>query len=153
MGTYLTVLFLGVVLTIVVGQFLIRSGRPFLADVFREPETARSVTRLLVVLFHLVVLGVIALVATIDVTLAHPIQTIVVRLGLVLLVVGAAYAGTLFVLARLRARRRGQMLLAEQERSRAQGQQYGHQGQGGQYPNTHPSAADTYPVTEPGPGQ
>lgn len=153
MGTYLTVLFLGIVLTIVVGQILIRSGRPFLADVFREPETARSVTRLLVVLFHLVVLGVIALVATIDVTLAHPIQTIVVRLGLVLLVVGAAYAGTLFVLARLRARRRGQMLLAEQEQSRAQGQQYGQQGLGGQYPNTHPSAADTYPVTETGPGQ
>lgn len=125
MGTYLTVLFLGIVLTIVVGQILIRSGRPFLADVFREPETARSVTRLLVVLFHLVVLGMIALVATIDVTLAHPIQTIVVRLGLVLLVVGAAYAGTLFVLARLRARRRGQMLLAEQEQARQAGAQQG----------------------------
>jgi protein-S-isoprenylcysteine O-methyltransferase Ste14 len=154
-STYLTVLFIGIALTIAVGQILIRSGRPFLADVFREPETARSVTRLLVVLFHLVVLGVIALVATIDITLAHPIQTIVVRVGLVLLVVGAAYGGALLVLTRLRARRRVQMLLdekaaqAEQARQ-AQSQQYGHQGLGAQYP---PPAAQTYPVIEPGPGR
>ncbi|MGH3910941.1 MAG: hypothetical protein ACRDRM_08915 [Pseudonocardiaceae bacterium] len=124
-GTYLTVLFFGIVLTIVVGQILIRSGRPFLEDVFREPDTARSVTRLLVVLFHLVVLGVIALVATLDVTFDHPVQTIVVRLGLVLLVLGVAYAGTLFSLARLRARRRVQLLLAEQEQVRQAGAQQG----------------------------
>ncbi len=122
-GTYLTVLFFGIVLTVVVGQILIRSGRPFLEDVFREPDTARSVTRLLVVLFHLVVLGVIALVATLDVTFDHPVQTIVVRLGLVLLVLGVAYAGTLFALARLRARRRVQLLLAEQEQVRQAGAQ------------------------------
>lgn len=120
-STYLTVLLIGIVLTVVVGQILVRGGRPIVEDAFREPETARSVTRLLVVLFHLVVLGVIALVATIDVTFDHPVQTIVVRLGFVLLVLGAAYAGTLFVLARLRARRRVQMLLAAQEEQRQAG--------------------------------
>lgn len=152
-GTYLTVLFIGIALTVVVGQILIRSGRPFLEDVFRERETARSVTRLLVVLFHLIVLGVIALVATINITLAHPIQTIVVRLGLVLLVVGVAYGGTLLVLTRLRARRRMQMRLderasqAEQARQ-AQPPQYGPQGMDAQYP---PSPAS--PVIEPGPGR
>lgn len=155
-GTYLTVLFIGIALTVVVGQILIRSGRPFLEDVFREPETARSVTRLLVVLFHLVVLGVIALVATINITLAHPIQSIVVRLGLVLLVVGAAYGGTLLVLTRLRARRRMQMRLderasqAEQARQ-TQAPQYDHQGPGAQYPPG--TTARTYPLTEPGPGR
>lgn len=150
-STYLTVLFLGIVLTIIVGQILIRSGRPFLEDVFPEPETARSVTRLLVVLFHLVVLGVIALVATIDITLAHPIQTIVVRFGLVLLVLGAAHAGTLFVLTRLRARRRMQLRLdernaqAEQVRQ-AQAQQYGPQGVAAPYPhNQPPPPAQSYP--------
>lgn len=155
-STYLTVLFLGIVLTVAVGQILIRSGRPFLADVFPDPETGRSVTRLLVVLFHLVVLGLIALVATIDITFTHPIQTIVVRLGLVLLVLGAAHAGTLFVLTRLRARRRIQLRLdernaqAEQARQ-AQAQQYGSQGMGAQYPNQPPPSA--YPVVEPGSGR
>lgn len=161
-STYLTVLLLGIVLTVVVGQILIRSSRPVLADVFREPETARSVTRLLVVLFHLVVLGVIALVATIDITLAHPVQTIVVRLGLVLLVLGAAHGGTLFVLTRLRARRRMQLRLDErtaqaeqvqaEQAQRAQAQQHRYQGTVAPYPNSQPPAAQTYPVTEPGPG-
>ncbi|MGH4015507.1 MAG: hypothetical protein ACRDSL_16610 [Pseudonocardiaceae bacterium] len=159
-GIYLTVLFIGIVLTIIVGQILVRSGRPFLEDVFAERETADSVTRLLVVLFHLVVLGVIALVATIDITLDHPIQTIVVRLGLVLLVLGAAYAGSLFVLARLRSRRQTQMLLDEQsaqaEQARqAWAQQYGQPGvdPSHTHPHTHPPAAQTYPVIEPGPGR
>lgn len=171
-GTYLTVLFIGVVLTVVVGQILIRSGRPFLEDVFREPETARSVTRLLVVLFHLIVLGVIALVATIDITLGHPIQTIVVRLGLVLLVVGAAYGGTLLVLTRLRTRRRMQMRLDDRAMQAEQAMQappqHGHQGLGAQYPNDpgptaqtptaqSPTAqspmTQTYPGIEPGPGR
>ena len=160
-STYLTVLFIGIALTVGVGQILIRSGRPFLQDVFREQETARSVTRLLVVLFHLIVLGVIALVATIDITLEHPVQTIVVRLGLVLLVVGAAYGGTLLLLTRLRARRRMQMrfddqaMQAEQARQ-AQAlqygpQEYGPQGLGGQYPPG--STAQTHPVIEPGSGR
>jgi hypothetical protein len=152
-STYLTVLFIGIALTVGVGQILIRSGRPFLEDVFRERETARSVTRLLVVLFHLIVLGVIALVATIDITLAHPIQTIVVRLGLVLLVVGAAYGGTLLVLTRLRARRRVQLLLDERARlaEQAQATQFGHQGLGAQYPPG--PTAQTRPVIEPGSGR
>ncbi|HEY2766381.1 MAG TPA: hypothetical protein VGJ13_20575 [Pseudonocardiaceae bacterium] len=138
-GSYFVVLFVGIALTVVVGQILVRSVRPFLEDVFQQPETSTSVTRLLVVLFHLVVLGVIALVATIDITLSHPIQTIVVKLGLVLLVLGAAHAGTLLVLTRLRARRRVQMLLdeksaqAEQIRQ-ARAQQHGHQGLGAQPP-------------------
>jgi hypothetical protein len=151
---YLAVLFIGVGLTLVVGQILTRSVRPFLQDVFPKPETASSVTRLVVVLFHLIVLGVIALVATINITLSHPIQTIVVKLGLVLLVLGAAHGGTLLALTRLRARRRLQMLLdeksaqAEQIRQ-VQAQQYGYQGLGAQQPPT----AQTYPVPDPGSGR
>lgn len=155
-STYLTVLFIGIALTVAVGQILIRSGRPFLADVFRNPETATSVTRLLVVLFHLVVLGIVALVATIDITLDQPIQSLVVRIGLVLLVVGAAYGGTLLLLTKLRTRRRLQLVLEEEamqvERARqAQAPQYGQQGPGAQYPPGPPS--QTYPVIEPGPGR
>lgn len=149
-GIYLTVLIVGVVLTIVVGQILVRSGRPFLEDVFDSPETVASVTRLLVVLFHLIVLGVIALVATIDVTFANWVETIVVRLGFVLLVLGAAHGGTLLVLARLRKRRQEQLLLdemnaqAEQAR-RARPQPFDAQGVGAPRAHTNPTAGQTYP--------
>lgn len=166
---YLSVLIAGVVLTIVIGQILIRSGRPFLEDVFDRPETASSVTRLLVVLFHLVVLGVIALVATIDVTFDNPLETIVVRLGFVLLVLGGAHAGTLLVLARLRKRRHEQILLdemnaqAEQAR-RGRAQPFDNKGIGSPRAHTNPAAGQTqtypysgqrsdpgdYPVIEPG---
>ncbi|HEY2724366.1 MAG TPA: hypothetical protein VGI84_06745 [Pseudonocardiaceae bacterium] len=147
---YLMVLATGVVLTVVVGQILVRSGRPFLEDVFDRPETVASVTRLLVVLFYLVVLGVIALVATIDVTFNNPVETMVVRLGFVLLVLGVVYAGTLLVLARLRKRRHEQMLLdemnaqAEQAR-RARPQPFDAQGVGAPRAHTNPTAGQTYP--------
>lgn len=109
----LTVLGIGVVLTVAVGQILARSGRLFLQDSFERPETASSVSTLLLVLFHLVVLGVIALVATIDLSIENAVEAIVVRLGFVLLVLGAAHAGTLLALTWLRRRRREQMLLGE----------------------------------------
>ncbi|HEU0089123.1 MAG TPA: hypothetical protein VFQ77_16005 [Pseudonocardiaceae bacterium] len=136
-GTYLTVLFIGIGLTVVVGLILMRSVRPFLEDIFERPETAASVTRLIVVLFHLIVLGLVALVASIGLTLGDPLQTVVVRIGLVLLVLGAAHGATLLVLARLRARRRVQGLLTAQE---AQAEQARVAGQ-------------PYPVVEPGHGR
>ncbi|MGH3915482.1 MAG: hypothetical protein ACRDTC_19060 [Pseudonocardiaceae bacterium] len=151
--TYLAVLVIGIALTLIVGQILIRSARPFLQDVFQKPESAASVTRLLVVLFHLVVLGVIALVATIDITLDHPIQTMVVRVGLVLLVLGAAYGGTLLLLTRLRERRRVQMSIdehAEQARQH-RAQQYG-DPQGGVDPHGL-GGVEVHPVSDPGPGR
>ncbi|MFN2496803.1 MAG: hypothetical protein ABR608_12975 [Pseudonocardiaceae bacterium] len=153
---YLTVLFIGIGLTVVVGQILVRSGRPFLEDVFPHRETASSVTQLLVVLFHLIVLGIIALVASIDVTVGPPIQTIVVRIGLILLVLGVAYGGTLLLLTRLRARRREQLLTdehnAQVERAQqAQAQQHGQSGVGTYPPpaQTYPSTAQTYPPAAP----
>lgn len=153
LNVYLAVLLIGIALTVVVGQILIRSARPFLQDAFKKPESAASVTRLLVVLFHLVVLGVIALVATIDITLDHPVQTIVVRLGLVLLVLGAAYAGTLLLLTRLRERRRVQMSIDEQAEQARQhrAQQYG--GHQGAADPRGPAAAEVRPVIEPGSGR
>ena len=180
---YLTVLFIGIGLTLLVGQILIRSGRPFLEDVFPHPGTASSVTQLLVVLFHLIVLGIIALVASMDINLGHWLQTIVIRTGLVLLVLGIAYGGILLLLTWLRARRREQLLTdkhdAQVDRAQqvqVQAQQYG-QPVAGTYPTdaqiyptdaqtypptaqtypptaqTYPSTAQTYPPTEPGHGR
>lgn len=95
-----------------------------------------------------------------------------VRTGLVLLVLGVAYAGTLLVLTRLRSRRREQLLTdehnAQVEREQearaqeAQAHQYGQPGfdtyppAGQTYPpadQTYPAAAQVYPASEPGPGR
>jgi len=150
---YLTVLFIGIALTIVVGQILIRSGRPYLEDAFPRPGTASSVTGLVVVLFHLIVLGVIALVVSVDITLAHPLQTIVVRTGLVLLVLGAAYGATLLMLARLRARRRQQLLIDERTAQLERMQQPQSWSGDSQQSTGNYSAAQTYPVNETEPGR
>ncbi|MBC3194585.1 hypothetical protein H7X46_26400 [Pseudonocardia sp. C8] len=113
-GTYLTLVVIGVLVTVGVGQILLRSGQPFLEDVFRNNESAHSVNRLLVVLFHLLTLGVLGMISIIDVPEnAGPAQTIVFKLGVVLLLVGIAYGISMLVLLRIRERRRQQAVSAE----------------------------------------
>lgn len=110
-GTYLLIVGIGLVLTLVVGQILMRSGRGFLTDVFADEEVARSTTRLLGVLFHLVALGFLALISTFDpVPVEGVAQMVVTKLGVILLVLGALHGGTLLLLSRIRTRRREQGL-------------------------------------------
>jgi hypothetical protein len=149
-SVYLSVLVIGVVLTVVVGQILLRSGRPFLEDVFEQPQRVESVTRMLVVLFHLVVLGVVALVATIDVTFDSAVETVAARLAFVLLVLGAAHAGTLLVLARLRRRRREQLLFDEMNAMAGEARRGSTQSDGQDHPDGQPRSGDGYPAVEPG---
>lgn len=152
-GTYLLVLILSILLTVAVGQILFRSGEAFLDEVFNEPNTARSVNRLLAVLFHLVVLGIVlAVITSMDVPVQGVLQTVVTKLGLVLLVLGAAHGGTMLVLARIRSKRREQDLedemSAQLEHSRNQQEQYGqHVGA----PRAH--TPQSRPVIEAGPQQ
>ncbi|MBP2364930.1 hypothetical protein [Pseudonocardia parietis] len=113
-GSYLTLVVIGVLITVGVGQILLRQGQPFLDEVFQNKESAHSLNRLLVVLFHLLTLGVLGMISIIDVTeSAGPAQTIVFKLGLVLLIVGIAYGVSMLVLLRLRERRRQQTVSAE----------------------------------------
>jgi hypothetical protein len=152
LGSYVLLLLLSIALTVLVGQILVRTGEDFLADVFDDKKTARSVNRLLAVLFHLIVLGVLALITTINPPPDNELQTLVFKLGVVLLILGAAHGGTMLLLARIRSRRREQDLAdemsAQLEQSR---QQYGH------YPNDHygPHAHNpqSRPVIEAGPHQ
>jgi hypothetical protein len=109
---YVFYLIAAVVLTVVVGQVLLRRGQPFLEEVFQSNETARSLNTLLSVLFHLLTLGVLALLSTIDVP-------IVTKFGIALVVVGIAYGISMLVLLRIRERRRQDQLFerrAEQRR-------------------------------------
>lgn len=105
MNLYITVVLLGTALTLLVGQLLFRNGRAFLEDVFDDRDKATAVNRLLSVLFHLVLLGVLALISVLDVPVEGALRTVVVKLGVILLVLGLAHGATMVVLGRLRTRR------------------------------------------------
>jgi hypothetical protein len=108
---YVALLAVSVGLTFLVGRLLVTAGGPFLREVFRDRAVIRSVNLLLSVLFHLITLGVLAIVSVVgwDAT-AAPVQTFVARLGIVLLILGVAYGTSILVLIRLRERRRDDRL-------------------------------------------
>ncbi|ANY06804.1 hypothetical protein [Pseudonocardia sp. HH130630-07] len=113
-GSYLALVVIGVVITVGVGQILLRSGQPFLEDVFQNNETAHSINRLLVVLFHLLTLGVLGMISIVPVPdTTNTAQTIVFKMGVVLLLVGIAYGVSMLVLLRIRERRRQLKVSAE----------------------------------------
>lgn len=110
---YVVVLVIGIGLTFVVGRLLVVAGEPFLQEVFGDREVTRSVNLLLSVLFHLITLGVLAIISTVDLDLADQLQRVVVRIGVVLLVLGIAYGVSMLVLIRIRERRRATLISAE----------------------------------------
>lgn len=105
-GMYVTLLAVAIGLTFLVGRLLVTAGEPFLQEVFQDRSVTRSVNLLLSVLFHLITLGVLAIVTVIDVDGQPPLQEFVVKLGLVLLVLGIAYGISMLVLIRVREKRR-----------------------------------------------
>lgn len=117
-GMYVTLLVVAIALTFMVGRLLVTAGEPFLQEVFQDTSVTRSVNLLLSVLFHLITLGVLAIISVIDIAGGQaPLQTFVVKLGVVLLVLGIAYGISMLVLIRVRERRRAdQVSEAVQER-------------------------------------
>ncbi len=117
-GMYVTLLVVAVVLTFVVGRLLVTAGEPFLQEVFQDTSVTRSVNLLLSVLFHLITLGVLAIISVVDIAGGQePLQTFIVKLGVVLIVLGVAYGVSMLVLIRVRERRRAdQVSEAVQER-------------------------------------
>ena len=111
--SYVVFLLLGVVLVAVDGQLIYRSGRGYLSKAYGNAESARSMNRLVAVLFHLVVLGLLALISTIDIDIADPTQAVVFRLGIVLLLLALAHGATMAVLARIRDKQLQQALVDE----------------------------------------
>lgn len=103
-NSYVTFLVLGVVLVLIDGQLIVRSGRKYLQKVY-EPEEARSMIQLVAGLFHLVVLGLVALLSVITVDTGLLLRDVVVKLGMLMLLLAAAHGFTLAILMRLRDRR------------------------------------------------
>lgn len=112
MNDYITFLILGIVLILIDGQLIYRSGRKYLQEVYK-PEAARSMMQLVTVLFSLVVLGLLALISLIDVDSGLPIRDVVVQLGMVLLMLAVTHGFTLSVLMKIRNRRRQEKITDE----------------------------------------
>jgi Na+-translocating ferredoxin:NAD+ oxidoreductase RnfA subunit len=106
MTQYIVLLIVSVGLTFLVGRLLVRAGEPFLLEVFHDRKVTRSVNLLLSVLFHLITLGVLAIISVADVNADNALQTFIVKLGVVLLTLGLAYGISMLVLVRVRERRR-----------------------------------------------
>jgi hypothetical protein len=105
-GIYLLYLLISVGLTIAVGTGVARSGRAFLFDVFSGNDNlARAVSRLIVLGFYLLSLGFVTLAMRTggDVASARDgLQLLSVKIGEVLLVLGALHLLSLAALVRAR---------------------------------------------------
>ena len=113
MGTYVAFLVVGVILVLIDGRLIWRSGATYLEEVYPDKKVADSVNRLVTVLFHFTVLGVLALISTMDIRYETAIETVVVRTGIMLLILAVAHGVTIWVLAKLRNRQRQQRMQEE----------------------------------------
>lgn len=116
--SYVTFLVLGIVLVVVDGQLIYHSGKGYLRRAYDE-EQAGAMMRLTAVLFHLVVLGLLALVSIVEIETGDPVKNVVVKLGIVLLLLALAHGVTMAILARIRDRQMQQQLadqMAEEHR-------------------------------------
>ncbi len=106
--TYLIYLAISISLTIWVARTLHKNGRVFLVDVFHGNEQlADSVNHLLVVGFYLINFGYVSLALKLgyDVSSAQEgIEALSVKVGMVLLVLGAMHFFNLFIFSRMRRR-------------------------------------------------
>jgi hypothetical protein len=103
-SSYLLFLLLGTALVFIDGQIIYRSGLRYLGNSYGDRGSARSMARLVSVLFHLSVLGILAVISTIDFAADSAMEGIVLRLGVVLVVLAIAHAITISILTRIRDR-------------------------------------------------
>lgn len=103
-GTYVAFLIIGIALVAIDGHLIYRSAVRYLTNSYTERSSATSMARLVSVLFHLVVLGVLALVSVIDIDAGGQLQTVVLRVGVLLLILAIAHGLTITILNRMRDR-------------------------------------------------
>lgn len=113
LDSYLVLLMLGATAVVLDGQLIRVNGNVYLQSVHDDPEVARSVNRLITALFHLVMLGLAALLSTVDLHMASPAEIVITKLGVILLALAAAHAATMFALARVAARPHERLLREE----------------------------------------
>jgi hypothetical protein len=106
--TYLVYLAISIALTIWVAHTLHKNGRVFLVDVFHGNEPlADSVNHLLVVGFYLINLGYVSMALKLGYVVhdaQEGIEALSVKVGMVLIVLGAMHFFNLFIFSRMRRR-------------------------------------------------
>src|SRR5256885_7007262 len=100
-SSYALFLILGTALVFADGQVIYRSGLRYLANSYSDRNSARSMARLVSTLFHLAVLGVLAMISTVHVAAGTPMESVVLRLGIVLVVLALAHGITVSALTRI----------------------------------------------------
>jgi hypothetical protein len=101
-GLYISILIIGVVIVLVDGQLILRTSPGYLGGVYDNPKRARQVAGLVTVLFHLVMLGVVALVASLALSPDAGIRSVLARVGVILILTAVGHGVTMAVLSRLR---------------------------------------------------
>jgi hypothetical protein len=121
-ASYVTTVVVGIIITMVVGQLLLRVGYDFLVEVYEDRTLATSLNYLLVTLFHLIALGLVGIVSTANPIGLNGIQLIITRIGFILLILGGVYGLTVLALTTARNRRRRDTfedsIIARDERKR-----------------------------------
>lgn len=102
---YAIFLLIGVLLVLVDGQILYRGGLGYLQKVYAD-DSARSVMQLVSVLFHLTVLGFLALISMMNVSTGMPVRDLVVKLGVLLIALAIAHGVTMAIVVGVRNRQR-----------------------------------------------
>jgi len=108
-NSYATFLLIGVLIVLIDGQIIYRGGLGYLRKVYAN-DSGRSVMQLVSVLFHLTVLGALALISMINVSTGMPVRDLVVKLGVVLLVLAVAHGVTMAIVVNIRDRRREEQI-------------------------------------------
>jgi hypothetical protein len=107
--TYLIYLAISIALTVWVARSLHKNGRVFLVDVFHGNEAlADSVNHLLVVGFYLINFGYVSLALKLGYAVddaQEGIEALSVKVGMVLIVLGAMHFFNLFIFSRMRRRK------------------------------------------------
>jgi len=106
-AVYLVVLFLGAVLVLIDGQLIFRAGVGYLGEVYRNAKRARQVAGMVAVLFHMVMFGVVALVASVAFSPDAGVRSVLARLGILLLLTAGGHALTMTILSRVRDQQLG----------------------------------------------
>ncbi|MFD9889907.1 hypothetical protein ACFWY9_11255 [Amycolatopsis sp. NPDC059027] len=118
---YLTFLLIAVVLVALDGQIIYRSGRRYLQNSYGGSDAGDAgvaMARLITVMFHFAVLGVVALISTVPMFDGPGPTAIVGRLGIVLLILALAHGVTLSVLAKIRDDQVGETLVTRKQEAR-----------------------------------
>jgi hypothetical protein len=150
-NAYLSFLVIGVVLVLIDGQIIYRSGRRYLESSYGDPAAGASMTRLVTVLFHLATLGVLALVSTIN--LGGDITGVVARIGVLLLILAIAHGITLAVLSRIRGEQEVEAVVQRGPRPRVDPEPQSPTvtpvvpGQPASYPDVSPSMENRSPYS------